>query len=135
MTPGCRARFWNSSVRVPTGGIYASSPNSECLRGSNDVSIPDHCENVAACPGFNLYGSPMCTGTVLGDGPPRFATDFTSSCSKHVKKQSSLCSCHSNTNLVHVFVIPQTKEARLRVFFLASYGIPLRSMISRSQGT
>ena len=40
--------------------LMSYSQNSECLRGSNDVSIPGSIviRIVAACPGFNLYGPP-----------------------------------------------------------------------------
>ena len=43
----------------------------------------------------------LCTGAVLGDGPPRVASVSTTFCNTHVKQHNKLHTFHPSSNLVH----------------------------------
>ena len=83
---------------------YAFSPNSECLRGSNDVSLPGSTQHLWAVP-VSTFMVPeyfLCAAAVLGDGLTHFAPVVRTFCNTHVKKHTNLHSFRPSTNLVPV---------------------------------
>ena len=89
--------------------LCCSSPNNECLRGSNHVSI--HGSKMVRRPvEVSTSVAPeyfLCEGAVPGDGPTHCASVFTTCCNTHVNNHRNSHSFHpsSRFNLFNLYQI------------------------------